>query len=171
MSDAPLRFESGEGSTVVELDPDGLASLAAGESAASPWTVAEGPDWKRCEQLRLLAAAFADGSAAAVVAIRPAGAEGHDADSLSAVLVDAGRNVGDVHDLLFSTERDDDGLVRRIGLEIWTSDEPPPRRLAADRNQTSTDDADGVERERVLMDARLDGESGTALLEILRAES
>jgi len=163
-----LRFEAADGSVIVELDADGLAALAAGESAGSPWRLASAPDWGRFDSLRLLAASFGNGSIAALTALRPAGADGHDADQVAAVLVDRGETVKSAHEALLSTEVDADGRVRRIGLEIWTSEDPPPRRLAADRAHSSDAGDDGVERETVLMDARLDGEGGTALFEVLR---
>jgi hypothetical protein len=167
MSD-PLRFEADDGSFAVELDSDALGSLGAGEAAESPWTVAEAPDWDRFDSLRLLAAAFADGSLTALVALRPAGASGHDTDRVSALLVDRGKPAEPAYDALVSTELDADRQVRRVGVELWTSEDPPPRRLAADRTHSATAQMDGVERESALMDARLDGESGTAVFEVLR---
>ncbi len=168
MSDSLLRFESGDGSAVLELDPAALGPLASGEPAESPWRLAVGPDWERFESLRLLAAGFKDGSVAAVVAMRPHGSSGHDSDQVSAVFAEGGDAVSDPHEVLLSTETDAEGRVRRVGVEVWTSEEPPPHRLAADRAESSTSEADGVERESVRMDARLDGETGAALFEVLR---
>lgn len=168
MSAAPLRFEAEDGSFAAELDADALGSLAAGEGLESPWTLAEAPDWARYEALRLLAAVFADGSITAVVALRPTGAAGHDAEVVSALLVDRGKSAESVHEALFSTELDGERRVRRVGVEIWTSEEPPPRRLAADRTHAQTSDSDGLERESVVMDARLDGARGTAVVDVFR---
>ncbi len=164
-----IRLEAGEGSAVVELNADALASLAAGDSDDSPWSVLTEPDWSGYESLRLLAATFDDGSIAALVALRPAGAAGHDAEQTVAVLVDRGKSVEDAHQALLSTELDAEGLVRRVGLELWTSDEPPPRRLAADRAHSNSITGETSERESALMEARLDGESGTAMFEVLRS--
>jgi hypothetical protein len=163
MSSATLRFETG---AVVELDAGALASPAADKS---PWTIASPPDWERYDALRLLAARFGDGLIAALVALRPAGAGGHDAEEVTAVVVDRGR-AQQAHEALVSTELDPDRRVRRVGIELWTSHEPPPRRFAADRTDSSTTTSDGVAREATLMDARLDGEAGIALFEILRPE-
>ena len=168
MSVPPLRFEAEDGTFAVELDAESLGSLAAGESADSPWTIATAPDWEVHEALRLLAAVFTDGSIAALVALRPRGSAGHDADGVSAVLVDRGKTAESAYEALVSTELDGDRRVRRVGVELWTSEEPPPRRLAADRTHTSTSDTNGLERESALMEARLDGESGTAVFEVLR---
>ena len=163
MSTDPLRFEADDGSFAVELDPGAL-----GDSAESPWTIATVPDWDRFEALRLLGARFADGSVAAVVALRPSGAAGHGADGVTAVLDDRGKGAAGVHEALLSTELDGDRLVRRVGVELWTSEEPPPRRLAADRTGSASRESNGLSREATLMDARLDGESGTAVFEVVK---
>jgi hypothetical protein len=73
-----------------------------------------------------------------------------------------------VHEALLSTELDHDSAVRRVGVELWTSEEPPPRRLAADRTDSASSESNGLSREATLMDARLDGESGTAIFEIVK---
>jgi hypothetical protein len=163
MSPDSLRFEADDGSFAVELDPSAL-----GGAAASPWTIATAPNWERFEAMRLLGARFADGSVAAVVALRPAGAPGHDAEGVTAVLDDRGKGAAGVHEALLSTEVDRDSAVRRVGVELWTSEEPPPRRLAADRTDSASSESNGLSREATLMDARLDGESGTAIFEIVK---
>ncbi len=85
------------------------------------------------------------------------------------MLVDRGKTAESAHEALISTELDSDGRVRRVGVELWTSEEPPPRRLAADRTQLrDRRTSGGLERELALMDARLDGEPGTAVFEVLR---
>lgn len=163
MSSATLRFETG---AVVELDAAALAYPATGES---PWTIATPPDWERYDALRLLAARFGDGLIAALVALRPAGARGHDAEEVTAVVVDGGQPQR-AHEALVSTELDPERRVRRVGVELWTSEEPPPRRFAADRKDSAVSTEDGIARETTLMDARLDGQTGTAVFEILRPE-
>lgn len=168
MSPDPLRFEAEDGSFAAELDAAALGSLAAGESPDSPWTLAEPPDWNRFDALRLLAAVFTDRSIAALVSLRPSGAAGHDADVVSAILLDRGKTAASAHEALLSTELDAERRVRRVGVELWTSEEPPPRRLAADRRRWATSGSNGLEREAVLMEARLDGEAGAALFEVLR---
>jgi hypothetical protein len=164
MSSDTLRFEAD--GAVLDLDAGRLGSLGAGES---PWALAEEPDWSRLDAVRLLAASFGDGLVTALVALRPAGAEGHDADQVTAVIVDRGR-ARQAHEALVSTELDPDRMVRRVGVELWTSEEPPPHRFAADRTAHSASAADGVRRESTLMDAHLDGERGRAIFEILRPE-
>jgi hypothetical protein len=168
MSVAPMRFEAEDGAFAVELDPEALGSVAPDTAFTSPWTLETAPDWETYETLRLLAAVFGDGSIAAVVALRPRGAAGHDADGVSAVVIDRGKTVESAHEALVSTELDSDSRIRRVGVELWTSEEPPPRRLAADRTHTSTGDSGGLERESALMAARLDGERGTAVFEVLK---
>jgi hypothetical protein len=162
MSPDPLRFAADDGSFAVELDPGAL-----GDAAGSAWTIVATPDWDRFAAMRLLGARFADGSVAAVVSLRPAGAEGHDADGVTAVLDDRGKGATGVHEALLSTELDADRMVRRVGVELWTSEEPPPRRLAADRTGSASSESNGFARAATLMDARLDGESGTAVFEVV----
>jgi hypothetical protein len=163
MSPDSLRFEADDGSFAVELDPSALD-----DSAGSAWTIATAPDWGRFEAMRLLGARFADGSIAALVSLRPAGAEGHDADGVTAVLDDRGGGAAGVHEALLSTELDRDRFVRRVGVELWISEEPPPRRLAADRTDSSKSESSGLSREATRMEARLDGESGIAVFEVVK---
>ena len=163
MSLAPIVFA---GAVAAELDPERLDSLGKSEPPESPWRLAD-PDWDGVESVRLLAARFADGSIAALASARPADANGHDADEVAAVYAARGKAEG-VHEALVSTEEDADGRVRRVGVELWSSEEPPPRRLAADRTGYFASAAGGVEHEAVLLEARLDGEPGVALFEILR---
>lgn len=162
------RFELGEGTGAVELDGDAVGSLTPGAAPQSPWSLVEEPDWQAVEVVRLLAAAFDDGSIAALVAVRPARADGHDAERMAALMVDPKGRVGEVEQALLSTELDAEGKVRRVGVELWPTEEPPPHRLAADRVSHATDRAETLASETALMDARIDGEKGTAIFAVLR---
>lgn len=166
MSDGDLRFRAGGAD--VELDAAAIASLGRSGPGESPWRLVAAPDWERYEALRLLAASFGDGAVTALVAMRPRGAAGHDAEEVSAVVVDPRKGPQSAGEALLSTELDAERHVRRVGVELWTSEEPPPRRFAADRRDSVIGASDGVEREAALMDARMDGESGTAIFEVLR---
>ena len=101
----------------------------------------------------MLAAVFADGSIAALVALRPRGSTGHDADGVSAVLVERGKSAESAYEALVSTELDGDRRVRRVGVELWTSEEPPPRR-ARRRPHAHLDERLERPRARVRADGR-----------------
>ena len=130
-----LTLEPAAGSTLsVEWDVDALRSLGDTVGDASPaWRLERGPDWERTSALRLISAAFDDGALLAVAALRPLGAEGHDADAVGAILVSAGGEVTHVHEALLSTEYGPDGTARRLGLELYEDSTGPPTRVVADR--------------------------------------
>lgn len=168
-----LRLDPGaEGAPAVEIDLEALGAPGAQDGApASPWRLASAPDWSRVEALRLIAGRFSDGTAVALVSVRTPGGSGHDTDALTASVMASGAEPSEAREALLSTEYDGAGRVRRIGLELWTAEDPPPLRLAADRVDVSerADGApDAARREVVTMAARLDGREGSVLLETLR---
>ena len=146
---------------------ESLATGDRGGQPGSPWRGEDEVDWERVEALRLVSAAFQDGRALAVAALRPRGAAGHDADSVAHHLVEAGEPV-ELTNALLSTEYDADGLPKRIGLELWAEDESPPLRVAADREGQVEARGDGVRREVARMAFRLAGTSGAGLYEVVR---
>lgn len=172
MSPATRLDPARDGSAVAELDLDALAGLdVAGEIPPSPWQLASPPDWSRVEAVRLLSARFVDGTTVALAAVRRPGSKGHDEDAVRVKVIGPDGEATEALETLLSAEQDAQGEVRRIGLEVWMSDEPPPHRLAADRLSGEATSADGTRREAVAMTARLDGKQGTALLETLRPAS
>jgi hypothetical protein len=141
------------GSLRVVWDADALRSL---ETAAEspPWRLDGEVDWSANEALRVVSAGFEDGAVLAVAALRPAGAAGHDADTVAGVLVEPDGSDRAMHEVLISTETGPDGRVRRVGLELYEEEELMPLRVAAD--------GDG------LMEFRLEGRRGHGRFDLLQ---
>jgi hypothetical protein len=89
----------------------------------------------RLDSMRLLATWFPDGSAAALVALRPAGARGQDRDAVAATITGEPAAMG-LFDPRLSTTYDRDGVARRAGIELWLGEsedgETYSRRFAAE---------------------------------------
>lgn len=101
-----------------ELDVGGIRGTGFGLDAA--------------ESLRLFASWFPAGHEVAVLSARPKGAKGHDRDSVGAVA--RGEEHPLVIDPRLSTTYDNDGLPRRVGVELWLGEDEDgdlwPRRVA-----------------------------------------
>lgn len=134
-------------------DLDRLRAIRAGETEP-PCRIEEEPDWSAVEQLRLIAASFEDRSALAVAALLPADAAGHDAEAVAGFLVSPDGEVGDLREVLISTERGPDGRVRRLGMELYEAADSIPLRVAADGERA--------------MSFRLGGRAGSGVYEVLR---
>lgn len=118
-------------------------------------------DWNRLELVRSLTAVLDDGTLLAVAAARPAGAAGHGDEVVSAVLLDPEDALTRFDDPLLSTEYDAEGRQRRVGAELWSSDEDAaPLRGAG----TLFGTADGT----AFLRFTLDGSPGTATYVIQR---
>jgi hypothetical protein len=158
----PLRLAWDRGSA------ESLAAAGTGEGRRSPWRLEGELDAGADAELRLISAAFDDGRALALAALRPRGAAGHDLDSVAQHLEESGRPIV-VGEALLSTEYDAEGLPRRAGIELWADPESPPLRLAGDR-QGDVELVGGDFRRRLArMSFRLDGASGAGAYELWRA--
>jgi hypothetical protein len=143
-----------------------LAALRAGE-VESVWRLATTVDWTGVDCLRIFTGAAGD-SALALAALRPTGAEGHDAETVAAGYVHSDDDVQIAGEALLSTEYDPTGAARRVGVELWAGS-GMPLRIAADRaGEAAHSDADGVRRETTPLSVRFDGAEGPGLLEVLR---
>ena len=148
----------------IEWSPDALRTLASGEPAEAAWRLEGDVDWEAVESLGVVSAAFEDGRLLALVASRPAGAEGHDAAAPRGVLVQADGEIVELAEALLSTEYDSEGAPRRIGLELYPELGGIPLRVAADRVSPARLDAVAS---APAMSFRLEGESGAGLFERL----
>jgi hypothetical protein len=99
----PLRLAWDRGSA------ESLAAAGTGEGRRSPWRLEGELDAGADAELRLISAAFDDGRALALAALRPRGAAGHDLDSVAQHLEESGRPIV-VGEALLSTEYDAEGL-------------------------------------------------------------
>jgi hypothetical protein len=94
----------------------------------------EAPLLEEFESIRDFSAWFEPASGAALTALRPAGASGHDADLIGATLFDEG-GATLVAEPRLSTTYSADGAPSGVGLELWIAEhenqeELLPRRLA-----------------------------------------
>jgi len=90
------------------------------------------PDWSRISRTRTLGAWF-DDAAISLAAIRPAGHEDHGDEILDAVIFEPDESGAlnrrlRVEDPRLSTTFDADGRQQRAALELWLTEEGPPRR-------------------------------------------
>jgi hypothetical protein len=76
------------------------------------------PDWERIALARTVSAWFPDGAGVTLAAVRPDGAAGHAAETVSACLLD-GERIAAVDEPLLSTTLDGEGRQRRASLELW----------------------------------------------------
>jgi hypothetical protein len=196
----PLLLELGTAggsapSLRVEWDVEALRALGASrhEPGASevrrPWHLDREPDWERTSALRLISAAFDDGTLLAVAALRPRGAEGHDADAVGGILVSPEGEVSELHEAFISTEYGPGGRARRLGLELYKGSTDKgstdkgstakgstdkgstatPIRIAADRTGTVEEAGEGAGREATVLTFRMQGTPGTGLHELIPA--
>jgi hypothetical protein len=74
-------------------------------------------------QRRSIGVVFSDGGLLALSAARPASADSHGDEQISAVLCDPDGAPVDISEALLSTEYGPDGVQRRATLELWTDDD------------------------------------------------
>jgi hypothetical protein len=132
-----------------------IGAEEAGHSAQIQ--VTEEPDWQRAELVRRLACRLEDGAVLLLGAVRPAGAEGHGDEVVTTQLLGADGQPAEIAEGRLTTEYDEAGAPRRIGLELVLADEAePPLRGAA------TLDGSGA------WELKLDGTAGVAAYELVR---
>ncbi|MDQ3728855.1 MAG: hypothetical protein M3355_04640 [Actinomycetota bacterium] len=141
------------------------AGLGEGE-ASTLWRI-EGALGAGHAALRVLTGMSVEGTILLIAATRPADADGHDSEEPQAVLINASGDVTRIEEALVSTQYAADGSIDRVGLELYRTGEDYPLRGAGDTESTAKASHDGHTREGARLAFRLDGESGTALYEIL----
>lgn len=117
--------------------------------------------------LRVLTGATKAGSVLLLAGARPSDADGHDAERPRCVLVSGSGEITTMDESLLSTQYDAAGKVERVGLELYAEGDDYPLRGAGDAQDCAASDDGGVQRERTTLAFRLDGESGTAIFEVL----
>jgi hypothetical protein len=126
------------------------------------------PNWERIELARTVAAWLDDDTALALASVRPAGAAGHDAEALTACLLEQGR-VTPVADPRLSTAVDGDGRQRRAGLELWVAeDSPAPHRLAGEAVCGTTLELGRLRLDTAFFRWRMNGREGVGRYDVLR---
>jgi hypothetical protein len=128
------------------------------------WGVA---DWETMELARTVSAWWDDEHALMLTAIRPAGAEHHDAEQLTAHLVE-GEPVA-VADPRLSTTYDAEGRQRRAGLELFlTEDDEYPRRVAGQVACGTSLDLGRLRLDCAFFEWRTEGREGIGRYDLLR---
>ena len=130
-----LEFDSPTGDRLTfEWAPEAFAAVDPSSPSPHPlWTLGGELDWDDVDAVRGLTARLGDGRVLAIAALRPAGAEGHGEELVAGAIGD-GDSFSQLEQPLLSTEYGPDGRPRRIGLEIWLSDDGPALRVAGDAN-------------------------------------
>jgi|SRR3954447_9111240 len=76
-------------------------------------------------QRRSIGIVFADGGLLAITCSTPPGRDGHGEEEIAAVLCDPDAAPVEFEEALLSTEYGEDGVQRRVSLELWPSAEAP----------------------------------------------
>ncbi len=128
------------------------------------------PDWTSIERTRVAGAWFDDG-AVSLSAILPEGSGGHGDEALSAVIFEpeAGEEgfvrVGDPR---LSTTYDAEGRQGRAALELWVTDDGPPRRLWGDVVCGTTLDLGRLRLDCSFVRWHMGGREGVGRFDVLR---
>lgn len=161
----PEKLKLALGEVIVHWDEDGLQALAAGaETGERPWHL-HGEPGEESSALRVLSARFGKQGLLLVAALRPADADGHDAEVPQGLMRD-GEGLRALHEVLLSTEYGRSGQPQRIGLEMYEEPDGYALRAAGDAVEVSVKESEGWRREVARLEFRLDGEDGAAVYEI-----
>ncbi|HLM49264.1 MAG TPA: hypothetical protein VK279_01855 [Solirubrobacteraceae bacterium] len=127
------------------------------------WGVA---DWERMALVRNVEAWLAPDDALGLFAVRPAGAESHDAEELSAYVIDP-EGVHRPAEARLSTTYDEEGRQLRGGVELW-GEEDLTHRLAGEAMCGSTLDLGRVRWDCAFFRWRMEGREGFGRYDVLR---
>lgn len=161
MAERKLKVEL-EGGVIVHWEEGALEQL--GSTQDRSWHL-HGEPGAECSALRVLSARATNGDLLLVASLRPADADGHDAELPRGLLLDRD-GLHDLHEVLLSTEYDGDGNGRRVGLEMYLEEDGYALRAAGDKTGGSIEESDGWRRDVSTHDFRLGGNQGVAVYEI-----
>ena len=151
-----------------EWDATDLGDLAASQVLTKPaWRLGGKLDWGLIDAVRVVSARLADDRLLAIVAIRPAGSEGH-GDELVAGAIGNEKNFEQLDEALVSLEYGPDELPRRLGLELFRGDAMAIR-VAGDATAVESAREGGVDRLSAAFALRSSGEPGAGRLDMLSA--
>jgi len=127
------------------------------------------PDWDKLELARTVALWFEGEQGIALAAVRPTGANGHDAELLSAYLLDD-QETTPVWDPRVSTVVDGEGRQRRAGLELWVREdgEEGPLRIAGEAVCGTTIELGRLRLDSAFFAWRMSGRDGVGRYDVLR---
>ncbi len=123
-------------------------------------------------QRRSIGIVFSDGGLLALSAERPAGADGHGDEQVSAVLCGPDGAPVEVSEALLSTEYGPDGVQRRATLELWIDDEDgPPLRGAGTLISSAKVQRPGTVSEIAFFRWSVEGREGLGHYELVRGDA
>jgi hypothetical protein len=127
------------------------------------------PDWDAIALTRAVSAWLGDGQLGGITlaAARPAGASAHADELVRAVLVEEGEAI-DVFDPRISTTYDGDGHTRRVGLELWVTEDGYPLRAAGEVLCGTSLDLGALSLDLAFLRWHAEGHEGVGRYEILR---
>ncbi len=161
-----LEFEAPSGESLrFEWTAETLASFEPDPHAEPVWRLGGELDWDEVELVRVLSARLDDGRLLALAALRPAGAEGHGDELVAAALGDAD-SFEQLDEALLSTEYGPDQLPRRVGLELYASENGLAIRIAGDVTAVASSASGAVKRLSAALALRGAG-VGTGALDVL----
>jgi hypothetical protein len=127
-------------------------------------------DWDRIELARTVCAWWDDRHALTLSAVRPAGAGAHDAEEMTAYLLDESDPV-QVAEPRLSTTYDAEGRQRRAGLELWVGTEDGdevPRRAAGTVACGTSLELGRLRLDCAFFSWRMEGREGAGRYDVLR---
>ncbi len=129
------------------------------------------PDWNALERATSLSGWIHEDRAFVLQAVMPDDAQGHDAEAVTLVSLEAGENGSAVLPALdprLSTTFDAAGHHRRAGLEFWLDEEGYARRAAGEVLCGTTLELGRLQLESAFFTWTMNGERGVGRYEILR---
>jgi hypothetical protein len=125
------------------------------------------PDWEQMALARTLGVWMGDDLGVSLLAIRPAGSDRHDQESIAAYVYDGGEPVR-VEDPRLSTGYDGEQRQRRAGLELWIDEESPARRAAGEVVCGTSLDLGRLRLDCAFLRWHMEGREGVGRYDILR---
>jgi len=125
------------------------------------------PDWEQMALARTLGAWIGEDLGVSLLAIRPAGADRHDQESIAAYVYDGGEPI-QVQEPRLSTGYDGEQRQRRAGLELWLDEESPARRAAGEVVCGTSLDLGRLRLDCAFLRWHMEGREGVGRYDILR---
>jgi len=125
------------------------------------------PDWEQMALARTLGAWIGDDLGVSLLAIRPAGSDRHDQESIAAYVYDGGEPIP-VQEPRLSTGYDAEQRQRRAGLELWIDEESPARRAAGEVVCGTSLDLGRLRLDCAFLRWHMEGREGIGRYDILR---
>ena len=125
------------------------------------------PDWDTMALARTLGVWIGDDLGVSLLAIRPAGSDRHDQESIGAYVYEGGEPVR-VEDPRLSTGYDGEQRQRRAGLELWVDEESHARRAAGEVVCGTSLDLGRLRLDCAFLRWHMEGREGVGRYDILR---